>query len=139
MKIVLDTNILLVSISQKSPLHWIYQNLKSGKYTLCVTTEIMFEYAEIIERQMGAKASQEAIMSLKKFENVIYIDSQFRFQLLKDEDDNKFVDCAIVANAHYLVSHDNDFKVLKTIPYPKVNLISIPEFSQVMKDLDSSQ
>ncbi|MEM7655984.1 MAG: PIN domain-containing protein [Bacteroidota bacterium] len=29
---------------------------------------------------------------------------------MTDEDDNKFVDCAITSNADFLVSHDKDFK-----------------------------
>jgi len=37
---------------------------------------------------------------------------------LKDEDDNKFVDCAIAANAGYLITHDKDFNILKQTDFP---------------------
>lgn len=34
MKVVIDTNILLVSISRRSPFHWIFQRLLDGGYPL---------------------------------------------------------------------------------------------------------
>lgn len=53
----------------------------------------------------------------------------YAFHLIKaDEDDNKFVDCAIVANAKYIVSNDRHFDVLREIPFPKVDVIKINQF-----------
>lgn len=61
--------------------------------------------------------------------NVLHIDPHFRFGLNEaDPDDNKFVDCAIAANAKYIVSQDRHFDVLKTIPFPKVDVVTIDEF-----------
>jgi len=48
-RVVLDTIVLLVSISNRSRLHWIFKKLINQEYTLCVTTDILAEYAEIIE------------------------------------------------------------------------------------------
>lgn len=47
-----------------------------------------------------------------------------------DPDDNKFVDCAIASNAHFLVSQDKHFKVLAEIPFPKVNVLQISSCTQ---------
>ena len=44
-----------------------------------------------------------------------------------DADDNKFVDCAIAANAKYVVTDDNHFDILKRIDFPKVDIISIDD------------
>ncbi len=38
-------------------------------------------------------------------------------------DDNKFVDCAVAANASFIVSHDKDFNILKEIDFPKAIII----------------
>ena len=54
MNIVLDTNVLLVCISERSRLHWIFQALLNAEFTLCVTTDMLAEYAEIIAREMGS-------------------------------------------------------------------------------------
>ncbi len=119
-KVVLDTNVLLVSISSKSKLHWIFKNLLEGKYILCVTTDILAEYAEIIEQQMGFIASENALLILENLPNVSFITNYYKFNLLTDADDNKFVDCCISANADFIVTHDKDFDILKTIDFPKV-------------------
>jgi len=131
-KIVLDTNVLLVSISKKSKLHWIFQNLLEEKYILCVTTDILAEYAEIIEQRMGKLASESALAVLENLNNIEFITTYYRFNLLRDTDDNKFVDCAIASNADYIISHDKDFNILKQILFPKVNLANTIEFKEIL-------
>lgn len=132
-KVVLDTNVLLVSISSKSKLHWIFKNLLDGKYTLCVTTDILAEYAEIIGQQMGVLASENTLGVLENLPNVEFITNYYKFNLLKDEDDNKFVDCCISANADCIVTHDSDFNVLKTIDFPKVAIKNTVAFLKYME------
>jgi uncharacterized protein len=131
-KIVLDTNVLLVSISSKSKLHWIFKNLLQGNYILSVTTDILAEYAEIIELHMGTLASENALGVLENLPNVEFITNYYKFNLLKDEDDNKFVDCYISANADFIVTHDSDFNLLKNIDFPKVSIINSTEFQDIL-------
>jgi len=129
MRVVLDTNVLLVSISNRSPYHWVYLGLLQGEYELCVTTDILLEYAEIIERHMGVEASESLQGTLDNLSNVILTTSYFQFDLItKDRDDNKFVDCAVAANAHFIVSEDKDFRVLEKIPFPKVEVLGLEAF-----------
>ena len=57
----------------------------------------------------------------------------FHFHLIEqDKDDNKFVDCAIAANAQFIVSEDSHFKHLKNIPFPTVNVIRLGEFMNML-------
>ena len=45
--------------------------------------------------------------------NLIRQQPDFRFQVIKaDLDDNKFIDCAITANAQRIITHDRHFNVL---------------------------
>lgn len=132
MKIILDTNVLLVSISTKSRLHWIFEGLLNQNFTLCLTTDILVEYAEIIEQQMGIDASQNALGVLENLPNVEQITNYFKFDLLKDKDDNKFVDCAIASNADFIVTHDTDFDILKSIDFPKVRVINTLQFKKIL-------
>lgn len=75
MKVVIDTNILLVSISRKSPYNWNY---------------------------------------------------------LTDQDDNKFVDCAVAGNANFIVTHDNGFKQLAQVNFPKIEVIDSEKFKAIL-------
>lgn len=62
--------------------------------------------------------------------NEIRKDSHYTFALIEaDKDDNKFVDCAIAANAKCIVTEDKHFRVLKNIPFPKVEVLGREEFS----------
>ncbi len=99
---------------------------------LCVTTDILAEYAEIIEEHMGTEASDAAMGVLENLPNIILTNNYFRFQLLKDVDDNKFVDCAIASNADFIVSHDKDFNVLAKIDFPKVKVIDTNSFYEIL-------
>ncbi len=127
-RVVLDTNIILVCASRKSPHNWVIQSLLKNEYELCVTTEILMEYAEIIEQKMGVRASQAFMATLENRDSINHINTYYEFRLLDDEDDNKFVDCAIAANALFIVSHDSDFRRLNQVEFPLVEVIDLDEF-----------
>lgn len=131
-RIVLDTNVLLVSLSSKSKYHWIFEAFRNELFTLCITTDILEEYAEIIDLKMGFRAGENAMGILENSQNVNLVTTYFRFNLLRDEDDNKFVDCAIASNADFIVSHDSDFKILKDIDFPNVSVLNSEEFKEVI-------
>jgi|SRR5690606_37062344 len=132
MKVVIDTNILLVSISRRSPFNWIFQQLIAGKYILCLTTEILSEYAEKIEEHMGKAVAEAALKAILELPNIEKIEIYYKWNLIKDSDDNKFSDCTIAAGAKYLVTQDKDFKVLKDVEFPKIEIISAEEFKVIL-------
>ena len=55
MNIVLDTNCLLMSLSRRSRYYPIWRNFVDGKYSLCITNEILTEYEEILTQKIGAE------------------------------------------------------------------------------------
>lgn len=132
LKIVLDTNVLLVSISPRSRYRWVFDALLDKRFTLCVTTEILLEYGEIIARHMSDQYFYETMMTLENLANLERVTPRFRFNLLHDPDDNKFVDCAIAANAVCIVSHDRDFLPLRAIEFPKVAVVDTEVFRKLL-------
>ena len=133
-RIVLDTNCLLAALSRHSEYYSIWRNLLDGKYTLCVTNEILDEYQEIIERKTTKVVAANVINLLLKMENVLFVDTYFRLQLIEtDPDDNKFVDCAFAANAVYIVSDDKHFDVLKSISFHRILVIKLREFLNMLE------
>ena len=52
-----------------------------------------------------------------------------------DPDDNKFINCAFAANVHYLVTNDKHFNILKTTSFPKINLLKIQEFMEILSGI----
>jgi putative PIN family toxin of toxin-antitoxin system len=134
--IVLDTNCLLGCIAAKSKYHNVWTAFLNEDFYLCVSNEIMSEYEEILAKKTSPSFADIIIQIMLNSENVIFAHPTFRFNLITaDPDDNKFVDCAIVTNADYIVSQDKHFDVLKKIDFPKVNAIKIDTFSKMISNL----
>lgn len=129
MRVVIDTNVLLVCLSPRSKEHWLWQSLLSEAFEIYVTTDILNEYAEIITREMGHEVAEVALDLLTDLPNTHQIQKYFLWQLIEaDPDDNKFVDCAIAAGAHYLVSEDRHIRIIRQYPYLGIELVSLSEF-----------
>lgn len=127
--VVIDTNCLLQIISRKSPYRPIWEAFLAGRYTLCVSEEILDEYQEILEQQITPTVAENVVMLILNQENVQLVAPHFRMGIITaDPDDNKFVDCAFAAGADYLVSEDSHFRVLHDTPFPKLNLVTLDEF-----------
>jgi putative PIN family toxin of toxin-antitoxin system len=128
-KIILDTNVLLVSISSKSPYHCIFKKLIDGAYDIGITTEILMEYEEVIERKFNSEVAKDTIRTLLALPNAEKINVYYNWNLIEaDSDDNKFVDCAVSANATGIVTEDKHFNVLRNVDYPNITVISIADF-----------
>lgn len=129
MKIVLDTNVLLISLPTKSKYRPIFDYLTNGKFKLAISNEIISEYMEIIEQKINEIIANNVIELLLSLENVLKVEVYYKWGLIeKDYDDNKFVDCAISSEAKYIVTNDKHFNILRDVQFPKVNIISIDDF-----------
>ena len=132
-RFVLDTNILLVSISGKSKYHWIFQGLIHHQFELAITTDILSEYEEIISDKYSTTVAQNVMRTLLLFPNVIQTNVYYKWNLIQnDKDDDKFVDCAIASNADAIVTHDKHFNILENIPFPPVKVLDISEFKGLL-------
>ena len=133
MKVVIDTNIILVSVSDRAPSYWVYRSLINRKFNLCITTDILLEYEEIIDQFMGQNVAGNVLETIVSLPNLEFTTIYYHWELIKaDFDDNKFTDCAIAGNADYLVTNDKDFNVLKKIDFPKIKMISLDEFKAII-------
>ena len=97
MRVILDSNVLLVSLP------------KTSKY------RIVFELLLIRP-------------NTEKYE--IYYNWRL---IVKDYDDNKFVDLAIASNSDYIVTNDSHFKVLNKTDFPKVKTIKLDDFVDLLR------
>ena len=135
LRVVLDTNCLIQSVSRRSPYYRIWSDFIAERYALCVTTEILEEYAEILTQHLSPTVAEIVVAAILRANNTVRVDAQFRFNLIEiDPDDNKFVDCAIVSNAAYIVTNDAHFNCLATIPFPRVDVCGIDEFLRELSD-----
>ena len=133
MKIVLDTNCLVVCLPVTSPYYCLWKAFRDEQITLCFTTDILNEYSEILCRFYGQRFADDVINEMLISPNVYKNQNYFRWNFIyADPDDNKFVDCALNSGAHYLVTNDRHFNILKKIPFPTVNVVNIETFKKII-------
>jgi putative PIN family toxin of toxin-antitoxin system len=133
-RVVLDTNVLVASVFYRSPFYWVWESFLQKEYELCVTSDILNEYAEVIERRFSMNVAESALEQILSSPNVIQSTRYFEWNVIaKDPDDNKFFDCAVAANADYIVSEDKHFNILKRVPFPSVAVVRMEEFKQVLQ------
>ena len=135
MNIVLDTNCLLMSLSRRSRYYPIWRNFVEGKYSLCITNEILTEYEEILTQKIGAEIASNVIKALLDLPNTKIVQVYYHLHLITaDPDDDKFVDCAFKSNAKYIVTQDHHYDVLNEIPFPYIEVVDIDEFLGILTD-----
>lgn len=133
-RIVLDTNCLIASLSRRGQFYPVWKGLQTGKYILCVSTDILEEYAEKLTEKMSVEVASNVIHLILESENVELINPYFSLHLIEaDHDDDKFVDCAFAANATYIVSDDSHFDVLKEIQFPKLLVLKLIKFLEILQ------
>src|SRR5579863_8612825 len=133
LKIVLDTNALLRSISRRSSFAIVLDKLYEGDYQLWVSNDILLEYEEKISDIFSVETAELILGALALLPNVKKADIHYNLFLINaDSDDNKFSDCAFAGNVHYLVTNDKHFNVLGTIPFPSINVITLEKFMELL-------
>lgn len=128
--IVLDTNCLIAILPSRSPYHSVWNDLLEGRTKLCVSSDILLEYEEILFRKTRNQLFVDSVMkSVLNLPGLVRKEPEYRFGIITaDPDDNKFVDCAICSGAMCIVSNDAHFRILKEIDFPRVNLYTLQEY-----------
>lgn len=136
MKVVIDTNILLVSLPRRSRYRPIFDAYINSTISIIITTDIYFEYLEVLYNQAKEGIAEYIKDSLGAAENVIVTELYYYWNLITvDPDDNKFTDAYIAANADYLVTNDAHFNEVKKTPFPPINVVSADDFLEVLERL----
>ena len=129
MIVVFDCNILWFVLLLNLPAIT-YIRLWLKVIELAITCEILLEYQEVLQEKYGLVTANSFIALLIELPNVKFINTYYYWNLIaNDPDDNKYCDCAIAGRAKYLVTEDKHFQILKTIPFPLLETISIDRFS----------
>jgi uncharacterized protein len=137
MKVVIDTNIFVSSFSANSQFHEIVESLVEGDYQLLLSNSMMLEYREIMSEKYGEEGGLVFEEMLKTAPNVIHSEPFISWHLIEqDPDDNKFVDCAICGGADFIVTNDKHFKAVKTNEFPPMEVISMEEFLDLLREMN---
>ncbi len=91
LKIVLDTNVFLVSLVSHLKYYWVFEKLINSKYELSISNEILTEYLEVVSQRYGLTETETKLDFLLLFPNVRLVIPYYHWQLIKNDDEFKMV------------------------------------------------
>lgn len=106
MRVVLDTNVLISAVWKPGGLEaQVVEHAWRGSFSLAVSEAVMAEYAEVLGRRKFAPkqaAIEKLRQDLQKHAEMFQTGDALRVS--RDEDDNRMLECAVAAEAAYLVT-----------------------------------
>ena len=70
-RVVLDTNCLLQALPSRSPYHKIWTEVLAGRITLCVNTDILNEYEEILAQKTTPEIAHNVVEAIAREEDTM--------------------------------------------------------------------
>jgi putative PIN family toxin of toxin-antitoxin system len=135
-KVILDTNILVSALIQKSFPYLILQDLYlEHKIELCISEPLMTEYYEVLNRDKFArfpdfKVKADIILA-DISNNATSFKPKKKVRIIRDPDDNMLLELAAEAKADFLITgNTNDFLINK---YKKTKIVTPREYWELHK------
>ena len=130
-RLVIDTNVFVSSLIQRGYSYLITKDLFSNsELQLCVSDEILEEYYDVLNRKRFTKfqdfttKAQLLLTNIKKKATKFFPD--IKVDLIKDLDDNKFLELSETCNADFLITgNTNDFTIKQ---YKTTKIVTPKEF-----------
>ena len=137
MKVVLDTNILLVSVPKISKYRIIFDKIINEDIDIVVSNEMFTEYLEVFSLKFNSQIANNILSYLNLKDNVLKTDIHYKYDIItKDPDDNKFIDAYLNSNCDYLVTNDKHFNFIKNLEHPNIKIVNINEFIKILGEID---
>ncbi len=113
-KVVIDTNIMFSASFGGNP-GKVIDLWKERELVVCVSQEVLSEYIRVLKKARFTTDDLKEILSLfTEPGKTVLVKPTRHFEVVKDDPaDNKFLDCAVKAEADYIVSGDKHLKKLK--------------------------
>ena len=135
MRVVIDTNVIRLTIKKTNFERFIYNAFKSEAFDWVVSTEILAEYEEKLIEFYSTQTADLVLGILENAPNVIFAEPYFRWNIItEDPDDNKFADLAISLNADCLITNDRHFKIFKKLEFPKLKVLTPKQFEKFLNE-----
>jgi len=126
MKIVIDANLFISAFFWQGNPKKVIDRVVNKLDDLFISVDILNEIADVINRpkfKADKKETENYISEIKKMANIVNISEQIN--LSRDKKDNKYIDCAIAADADFIVS--GDIHLLELKEYGKIKIVKAKE------------
>lgn len=129
-RVVLDTNVIISALLKEGGAPALILSLVfDGHIQLCMTEEIFAEYTGVLSRgkfqSLDQASVRKALLAIKR--KSFWVSPKTRINVIKiDPEDNKFLECALLAKAHYLITGNR--KHFTMAHYDKTRIMSPGDF-----------
>ena len=128
MRVVADSNIFISSFFWGRNPRKIMERTIDGEDKLFVCKEILQETAAVMARSKFSVSSEHIARFIRSIEEVAYhiVLNGIVQQVCRDSEDDKILECALLANADYIVTGDNDLLTIKE--FRGVKIVTTSEY-----------
>jgi uncharacterized protein len=126
--VVLDTNVIISAIVFGGKPRAVFERAIEGKITLAITHDILQEVRGVLQRKkfnFSKQALQAIVNELQSIAEVV-APAETINAVTQDPDDNKFLECAVAADASCIISGDAHLLSLKH--YGDIAILTPAEF-----------
>ena len=130
-KIVIDTNNLISALGWEGKSKELFRQVIDKKYDLNISIKQIEELKEVMNYPKFSFTEEQKAMFLEiLFEIANVVKTKISLNVIKeDPDDNVLLECAVEANADYIISGDKHLKRLKE--FGKIKIVSVSEFLKI--------
>jgi putative PIN family toxin of toxin-antitoxin system len=126
-RVVLDTNVVVSAcLTPGGAAATIVELALLGTFTLCISPDVLDEYREVLARTKFSRQHERIKILLDGIADVaVMVAPKHRVSILQDYEDNRFLECAVAAEADFLVTGN-----LKHFPaaFKNVRMVSPRDF-----------
>jgi len=124
LKVVLDTNILISAILFGGKPRRILEKAIRGEIRLCISEPILDELKGVLQRSKFDYSPEMIQVILKELMGVSdFVNASKTIDVvLEDPEDNRILECAVEAEANYIIT--GDFHLLKLSRYRNIEVVN---------------
>lgn len=130
LRVVLDTNVWFAAVGWRGVAHHLYQQLLAGRFVHLTTVEILTEISRTLRHLPGITdtLAYNWYCNIGSLSELVAPESSLldQVRVCRDPNDDKFLECALLGQADYLVSRDRD--LLHISDFRKVLIVSPERF-----------
>jgi len=128
LRVVLDTNVLISAVLFGGKPRQILEKAIRGEIRLCLSEPILDELKGVLQRSKfgySPEMIQFILMELTGIADFVNPTESLHV-ILEDPDDNKILECAVEAKAHYVIT--GDLHLLKISRYLNIEVLNAGAF-----------
>ncbi len=132
-RVVVDTSVVVsAAIRAGKPYEFLLKAVLSGKCALITSDEIINEIREVLCRpkfRLDKNEVNDVVSTLESLSDII--ETKSKFSVVRDPDDDMFINAAYNGGADYIVSGDRDLLCLEE--FKGIQMVTVDEMLRILQ------